>query len=302
MTTKPAVARPWVFVAGGARSGSTLVGVLLEERLDAFCCGELHSLWHGLVSGWDCACGVEMAHCPLWKSVAADVRAELGLAGNAEAAEIMRMRLRRRHLLAPRMPRPRMRELELRRSTERAIERHVPSPVIIDTSKWSSILWTAGHIRRPLSVVHLLRDPRAVAFSQGSPTPSPARRNRPMRHRGTVASASDWLRAQVTTERVVAHRAELPAAVRIVRVRYEDLMDGDRDPLEDIVASLPSTPRDVGDTGRSPHRIGGNTVRHGGRKLESNERWRAEMGARQRFVVTALTMPMLARYDYPVIP
>src|SRR5690606_24084436 len=162
-------------------SGSTLVGGVLARHLGGFDCGELHGLWVGLVEGRRCGRGVRLACCPLWLAGADVACAAAGPGAREGAAGLMRGRLRRRHLLTPPLPAPRVAELRLRRATEAAVERLVGAPVVVDTSKLSSVLWTAAHIPRPLGVVHLVRDPRAVAFSQARPTPSPWRDGAPMR-------------------------------------------------------------------------------------------------------------------------
>lgn len=291
----------WLFVAGQDRSGSTLVGGVLARELGGFDCGELHGLWVGLVEGRTCGCGVRLAACPLWSAVADEACAAAGLGDWEEAAAIMRDRLRRRHLLTPRLPAPRVAELRLRRATEAAVERLVGAPVVVDTSKLSSVLWTAAHIPRPLGVVHLVRDPRAVAFSQARPTPSPWRDGAPMRRRPPLLSASDWLRAQVTTERVVRHRDRVPAQPVAVRVRYEDLPGALDAAIGSIAGALHLDRRPAGDDEGTRHTIGGNTVRHGGRTVVRNERWRDEMPALARIATTALTAPLLGRYGYRVV-
>src|SRR5690606_6317968 len=151
-----------------------------------------------------------------------------------------------------------------------------------DTSKLSSVLWTAAHIPRPLGVVHLVRDPRAVAFSQARPTPSPWRDGAPMRRRPPLLSASDWLRAQVTTERVVRHRDRVPAQPGAGGGRDEDPPGAPAAAVGRTAGALhPGRPPAGGDGG-TRHTIGGNTVRHGGRTVVRNERWRDEMPALAR--------------------
>ena len=258
----------WVYVAGHDRSGSTLVGMLLSRGVGGLFCGELHILWYALVNAWTCSCGELLSQCALWGPVSTDARAAVGIDTDEEAAAIMRMRLRRRHLLAPRLPPPRPRELALRRATERALERHSNTEVIVDTSKLSSVLWTAAHIDRPLSVVHLVRDPRAVVFSQGRPTSNPSRGGAPMRRRPTVPSSLDWLRAHLTTERVMRHD-DLRTAVPATRLRYEDLVE-DEGAIDRVVADLAIGWQRHAEAERGlRHVIGGNVVRRSGRTRPS---------------------------------
>src|SRR5690606_41697009 len=136
------------------------------------------------------------------------------------------------------------------------------------------VLWAAAHIARPLGGVHLVRDPRAVAFSQARPTPSPWRDGAPMRRRPPLLSASDWLRAQVTTERVVRHRDRVPAQPVAVRVRYEDLPGALDAAIGSIAGALHLDRRPAGDDEGTRHTIAGDTGRHAGRPARRPERRR----------------------------
>ncbi len=229
--------------------------------------------------------------------VAVAVRADLGLPHDGAAAEIARGRLRQRQLLNPRLPAPLPAELALRHSTETAIERVTGARVLVDSSKLSTVLWTASQLDRPLMVVHLVRDPRAVAFSWGRPTKDPSLRGALMERKSVVRSSGDWLRGHATTERVLRHiDADLA-----VRIRYEDLV---MDPITTLRSVAGPGCDDVvafADDGRTSHAIAGNPTRFtSGQRVASDERWRREMGAGARTVATAITAPLLHRFGYRI--
>ena len=50
------------------------------------------------------------------------------------------------------------------------------------------------------------------------------------------------------------------------------------------------------------HSVGGNPVRmiSGSVTIEPDEEWRAEISRRDRFVTTALALPLLGRYGFPI--
>jgi sulfotransferase family protein len=288
----------WVYVAGDGRSGSTLLGSLMAAALGAFDCGELHLLWVSRVDGRLCTCGVEVAQCPVWAAVAAEVRDRLDLPDDKAVADIAQGRLRQRQLLGPRLPGPHRDELALRWATEAAIERVTGVGTFVDSSKLSSVLWTASHLPRSLGVVHLVRDPRAVAFSWSRPTPDPSRRGAPMETKSTVRSATDWLRAHVTIERVL-RRLD---GDRVVRIRYEDLV---REPAGLIASITGDSAGDsapmafAADDAQPSHAIAGNPTRfRTGQRISPDERWRREMSGPARAVATAITAPLLHRFGY----
>jgi hypothetical protein len=288
----------WVYVTGDGRSGSTLLGSLLATALGAFDCGELHLLWASRIDGRLCTCGVEVALCSVWAVVAADVRDQLGLPDDETVAEIARGRLRQRQLLGPRLPGPHRDELALRWATEAAIERVTGADALIDSSKLSSVLWTASHLPRTLGVVHLVRDPRAVAFSWSRPTPDPSLGGAPMERKPPVRSAADWLRAHVTIERVL-RRLD---GDRVVRIRYEDLV---RDPVAAIGSIMGGGDADATPTAfaaavdRPSHAIAGNPTRfRADQRIAPDERWQHEMSVGARAATTALTAPLMHRFGY----
>lgn len=290
----------WVYVAGDGRSGSTLLGSLLAGGLDGFDCGELHLLWVSLVDGRLCTCGEKVARCPVWAEVAAAVRDQLGLPDDEAGAAIVRGRLRQRQLLGPRLPEPLPAELELRQATESAIERVTGAAVLVDSSKLSTVLWTASRLPRPLAVVHLVRDPRAVAFSWSRPTPDPSLGGALMERKSAWRSGGDWLRAHATTERVLRRLDGVP----VVRTRYEDLVADPAGELAPLVARMgDDAVAFTADRERPSHAMAGNPTRfRAGQRVEADERWRRESAPVARVVVTALTVPLLRRYGYRLLP
>lgn len=294
----PAAAPQWIYIAGYGRSGTTLLGLLLAQR-SGFFCGELHLLWHALVTGQSCQCGEQVACCPVWTRVADKVRTTLGLPSNETGMAIMDRRLRRRHLLLPRLPAPPTAELELRAATEAAVAEVTESEVLVDSSKLSSVLWTACHIDRPLSVVHLVRDPRAVAFSEGRRKPDPTSPRGALIRRSVLDSTAGWIRGHVTTERVLRRGRAEQRILWVHRMRYEDLA---RDPAACVrsVGGAPQTGEHIQSKG---HAVAGNPSRFAAEApIVVDQRWRTEMPAFPRLVSTTLTAPLLWRYGYGLRP
>ena len=291
----------WIYIAGQGRSGSTLLGMLAARAAGGFHCGELYRLPEALVAGHLCQCGAEVPRCAVWATVARRVRALTGLPSDRACLEVMRDRLRRRHLLAPVMPPARAGELALRRATERAIEDVTGSAVVVDSSKLASQLWTAAHLCRQLTVVHLVRDPRGVAFSQSRPLYDPAWRAE-WAPRPPWQTALAWVRGQVTTERVVRQLRARAIISADVTLRYEDLVSDPASALERVTGTslgdLAPTPAAV----HEQHAIYGNPMRFDPGAIVPDERWRRAMGVAARSVVTAITAPLLGRYGYPLAP
>jgi hypothetical protein len=160
-----------------------------------------------------------------------------------------------------------------------------------------------------LYVLHLVRDPRAVAYSWGVRKKPRLDRsggsNGLMTPHGFIESSLVWDEWNFAIEKV---RREDP--VRYMLLRYEDFVENPRDSVESIV-------RFVGEKGAElpfedernlslerPHTFSGNPDRfsNGHVTIKSDEGWKRAMSVPQQALITALTWPGLIRYRYPLWP
>jgi hypothetical protein len=180
----------------------------------------------------------------------------------------------------------------------RAVAEATGARVIVDSSKRSGD--AAALLLMPdveASFVHLVRDPRAVAFSWA--------RRRESRH-GPASTSRDWMAFNLLDE-AVRRRA---GKDRSARLRYEDLVADPTAALRNVAllvgerpVSLPVKDGHVAVLGVN-HGVMGNPSRFvtGDVALMEDEDWKATQPPRDRWVTTALTLPLLARYGYPLRP
>ncbi len=173
--------------------------------------------------------------------------------------------------------------------------------VIVDSSKVPS--YAALLSRVPgldLRVLHLVRDPRAVAYSW---LRRKAQRDvgRDMIRRSAFESAWRW----------AVRNAEVrlfwkPADTRFLRMRYETVIDRPEAAMRRILefageplARLPFVAPGVAEMQRTHSSSGNpNRFRTGRVELRRDDEWRDRMRRRDRMTVTALTWPQLAAYGY----
>lgn len=296
-----------VMIAGSGRSGSTLVGRLLGEFADSVAVGEVYRLWE---SGFErnelCGCGREFSRCPFWRSAIDRFRSEL----DVDPGSIRSLRdeaLRWRSVLDLRLGRGPSQALRLYVDVVDTLYRSVAAEsgarVIIDSSKFplyvSAI--TAGSSLE-VGMVHLVRDPRGVAYSLQRPT----RRvdvhwtTEYMPQTAAWRSALLWLKRNAQTE-VMRSLASTRAFCR-----YEDLMADPARVARQVRAELclaPEAPSFLASGTahlQATHAIAGNPRRleRGNIPLEADEEWRRLLPRRQAQVVGLLTLPLLGRYGY----
>ncbi|GGL07859.1 sulfotransferase family protein [Mangrovihabitans endophyticus] len=299
-----------LYVAGSGRSGSTLLTTVLGQIDGFFAAGELRYLWQrGLRENRPCGCGLPVRDCPVWTAVLAGVP--------AVDPGTLRRRLRMRRL--PRLLRtgavpPHPDDAALT-ALYASLHRHTGGAVVVDSSKLPPYGALVGGLGVDLKVLHLVRDPRAAAFSwrrrraldggtagEGGSGPSSQMTRHPV-----WKAALLWTVWNAVTVRLWARR---PGAY--LRVRYEDLiadpqatvravMDfaGVREPAGVSGSGLPFT------TGARvrlapTHSVAGNPSRHrtGEVPLTADDEWRRAMPRRHRAVVAVLTAPLRRSLGY----
>jgi hypothetical protein len=300
-----------LFVAGTGRSGTTILSTILGQLPGAMAVGELRYVWErGFLEDHRCGCGQPFSQCPVWKAV---VHQAYEGATAPDAVAVSRDLLSRLRMM--RLPAMVLRQLRGRSAVPphphddkiaalyTALSALQHPAVIVDSSKlppYGKILERLPGIE--LYVVHIVRDPRANAFS--------------------------WRRVKVTGDRdddATMERLELwrSSAMwvvwnylvefwwpvrkgRAVRIRYEDFVDRPKEAVERIARLL-----DL-DVSRTPfvdersvsmrvtHTVAGNPNRHdrGLVTLRPDEEWRSAMPKLHRLVVSMFTLPGLRHFGY----
>lgn len=302
-----------LYIAGVGRSGSTVLNNLLGEIEGFFSAGEFSYIWNrGFAKNRLCSCGAPFAECEVWGEVAERAFGGLGGVDGPWMDRLQKGSTRLRQLPLMLAPQGR-RMLESRWGPFRenlakiygAITAVTGSRVIVDGSKlplYGYMLHTMPQVDP--YVVHLTRDPRAVAYSWLRQKPKPVvggLAHMPQRH--PASSATEWNVGNRAARTLLGR----PAA-RYLPLRYEDFVER---PLESVRRVL-----DLVGEGDAPlpfisgrrvefgvnHNVGGNPTRFrtGAVELRPDREWTLKMRPRDRRTVTALTAPFLRDYGYPL--
>ena len=300
-----------LYVAGLGRSGSTILANTLGQVEGFFSGGELNFIWkHALIESRLCGCGKPSRECPFWGPVFDE---EFGGQSEALAREMMRLHYsgaRTRHIpmMLTEGGRRKIRErlgpfLDNTGRLYKAIQSVSGSRVIVDTSKEPAYGYALGMVPGvDLRVLHLVRDPRAAAYSWAKKKRQPDSAEREFMHqKSPTQSAVLW---DAWNAAIEALWRQMPATY--LRLRYEDFIADPRRSFEEILklvgeedAELPLVgERDV-KLGIS-HTVSGNPNRFdtGTVELRQDRTWQKQMHSRDRALVTAVTLPLLKRYGY----
>lgn len=299
-----------LYVAGWGRSGSTILDNVLGQLDGFFSVGELSYVWdRNVIENRICGCGRPFRECPVWTGV---MEAAFGGMDGVDAREMIRLRdrgARTRHV--PLMLAPRVGRTVIKGRLDwyprnlgnlyRAIRDVTGSRVIVDSSKLPSYGYALGLVPEvDLYVVHLVRDPRAVAHSWQRKMVLPDTGTLMTRH-GSLQSPLIWDAWNAATEVLLGR----PAG-RYMRLRYEDFVEKPREAvgriLELVGEEVPKLPfvseREV-ELGTT-HTVSGNPSRFrtGTVELRADEEWRRSMKTSDERIVSALSWPLRARYGY----
>jgi Sulfotransferase family len=309
-----------LYISAWGRSGTTILDNLLGELDGFFSAGELRYLWRrGLLGSTPCGCGLPIASCTVWPAVLNEAFSGVVPPDPVDVVRWQEETARFRHtwrLL--RQPSAGSRKTAALQGYSdalsriyQAIARVTGARVIVDSSKRPS---EAALLRLLPGVVpyyvHMVRDPRAVAYSwqrrkqwTASTTASPTRF---MRRHGPVDSTLGWISFNLAAEAV----ANRHASGNSMRLRYEDFMSSPQDVLRALAELVDEHPAQLPFVAERTVQLGGNHTVSGNPsrfkvgtvELRDDDEWRAKQSKFDRIIVTSLALPFFRRYGYAVRP
>lgn len=293
-----------LYIGGSGRSGSTLLARRLGAIEGAAAVGELrYVLERGVMHNHLCGCGTPFRACPFWAEVMARVLGGMDEAAAGAAQDAARAVDRIRHvpaLLHPRLRRGVTADAlaghgQFISRLYRAVADRSGARVIVDSSKdpsYACLLHATGAVE--LYVLHLVRDPRAVAHSwqRARVRPEIHWKVEYMTTRTPWRASAMWLTANLPF-------GPLGRRVPTRTVRYEDFV-ADPDGTIDAIARWVGLESTTSAAAPFRHDISGNPMRFSAAPAEIREdaAWRTEMTPAHRRLVGVLTGAFRRRYGY----
>lgn len=285
-----------IIIGGLGRSGATLLARLLGELPGVVALGDGSQLWRRVHEGGRCGCGEPWRGCGFWCAVGE------AAFGGWDAVDVDRvLELRRRVERAWALPglvldrpQPEARAYAAyHRRVYAAASRIAGARVVIVSAEHSALPWSLRQTGLDLRVVHLVRDPRAVAHSGAGPVGRPGH---------AAATALRW-NLHNTALSLLSRRG-----TPLFRLRYEALVAQPTAALRDLVefAGVGAT-ADLSFVGRSTVTLGPSHFATGDPPAftvlplqRDGDRWRRDLAPRQRRLVGAVCAPLMPAYGYPL--
>lgn len=315
-----------LFTGGLGRSGSTLVEKLINELPSTFSVGETVHLWErGVRDQERCGCGEAFADCEHWNAVGreafdgwhnVDVDRMIDLRWGEDRSrrlpQIFRA-VRSGDLTDPqREYLDGMRAVLTASARVAAAARSTPDApvdptdvVILDSSKHlSTAALLACDPALDVRVLHLVRDPRGVAYSWMKTVERPETDGEIMPQYSAKRTAGRWVTDNLGFDTLAA------LGVPTMQVRYEDVLAAPEARILDIARfagavddatdSLDFIDGNTAHLSTPMHSIAGNPLRFGGDDLvlRLDDAWQTKLPPGDRRTVELITWPVLSRFGY----
>jgi hypothetical protein len=184
-----------------------------------------------------------------------------------------------------------------------AIGKVTDSRVVVDSSKEPAHGFVMSMVPGvDLYALHLVRDPRAAAYSWSKMKPQPDTDAKEFMVRfSPTKSSALWDSWNASAEALWRRTPE-----RYLRLRYEDFVADPRKSFEKILALVGEADAEPPLLGEREvklgvsHTVSGNPNRFetGAVELRTDHEWISKMTPRDKALVTALTLPLLTHYRY----
>lgn len=305
---------PVLFIGGNGRSGSTLVERLLDQIPGFVAVGETcHLVQRGLIEDMLCGCGETFGSCEMWQAVGKELYGGWDQIDPEELHRLQmigeRTRYVPRNLLVRSLGRAsedQQRWFDHLGRFYRAIADVTGADVIIDSSKHLSTASAIANVPSvDLRALHLIRDSRGVAraWTKQVVRPEITGTTAYMPQYHPILPAWRWMTDNTGFEILDG------VGVDRLRMRYEDILADPIPSLREIVRfARPGNPEAdlsfitdrVVDLAEPSHSVAGNPMRftHGEITLRTDEEWKTALSPAHKALVTTVTAPLLARYNY----
>ncbi len=264
-------AKRLIYIGGYGRSGSTLLGRVFAENEDVLDLGEVIRAARSIGRKKRlCTCGRPMTECPVWGPLREVVAGRTPAEADAPTHAAL-----------------------LTRIAERA-----RAGIIVDSSKTAGGLgsrpqYLRQHLSLSMTLVHLVRDPRAVLWSVlRDATNDGARMSRPAMLWQAARVSASWTRANLACERFRRRHRD-----GYVRIGYEDaLRRGVPLALQGLIGPG-SLDRRTLERRDNYHAPAANPMRREKSVVIAlDEEWRTRLPHVLRVAVLLLCLPLVARY------
>ncbi|MFN2490164.1 MAG: sulfotransferase [Actinomycetota bacterium] len=294
-----------LYIMGRGRGGSTILANALGELDGFFSAGEVRSLWDPLVvSDAPCVCGRALELCPVWSHVIEGVDAHQAAVWQREVVKERKLLTLLRQGRASFQPGPPVHAYAgVMGHVYASLASVTGARVIVDSSKrpsYAALLRLIPEISP--YYVHLVRDPRASAFSWKHRRYASALPGAEVARRGALDSTLRWNALNLEAEMFRLSSERVP----FMTLPFEEFIDAPRTTIgrltsfvAESVAESPFVDEHSIRLGTN-HSLAGNPSRfsRGVVEIRDTGDWQTSQTRFDRWVASTVAAPLLLRYGY----
>ena len=291
-----------LYITGWCRSGSTIIGNILNE-IDGFChLGELHFLWKnalGKGTNTKCGCGRNLDSCEIWSKVLEFGAGKPDWSDYAERILFYQRKIRTRHtgniLYFKEIHNSATDYLSVLENTYRSINEITGNHVLVDSGKFPSEAALLSQSRRfNVKYLHLVRDPRAVAYSW-------SKKKEYIYRLSPVKSTAYWIGFNVASHMVSRRRPG-----DSILMKYENFVKQPQHSINEILTLVDEKPdknplKENKVTLGINHSVTGNPdrFRRGETEIKNkNAAWTKKLSRKDSDIISLIARPLMHIYNY----
>lgn len=291
-----------IFIVGYGRSGSTLLDMMLGTHPDIFGAGEMLTICRYVWPNDEyCACHQRVRSCPLWSDAIAEwQQSGVNIAAHRSLQQRIEPILSLRRALGGDALRT---YCEQTLALYRIVARKTGRRVLLDSSKSPGRAMALASSGIDLRLIHLVRDPRAVAHSMSKPMSidTEAGVQKKLRAHPVARTALRWNFVNAGAERAMRCVPEGHG----VRLRYEDMVADPASALRRVGATagidLNPLGHIIAENGiiTADHQVAGSRIRMtGAMHLNPDMGWVDSMSDAAQASVSRICRRRMRRYGY----
>ncbi len=296
-----------LYIAGSGRSGSTVIGNILGSQKGISHIGEACWISNNIVNkDLLCGCGSSFRGCTVWDSIIKQAFPKLSNKEVAKRLDFASQNFTCRNVVTALLGvRYSLSDyLDALEKLYNAISNKLNTNVIVDTSKVPSYGFLLSQLKNTqVYFLHLVRDPRAVAYSWSKNVVLRKDTNKKESHqevRALNSACRTWLLWNVTTEL-------LQYSHNYMRINYEDFALYPVEVLNQVLTYIEEPQSKIPDhhsgvfTVSCNHTVWGNPNRmmQGKIKVQHDQKWIGAMPNGDKVKAYLMTLPLAVRYGYP---
>lgn len=286
-----------IYILGYGRSGSTLLESLLCSKFDVAAYGEIKYFFErGALDLEPCSCGKIVSDCGFWSRFNLN-DIDLIKAKNFTDKYDSSFFYYFNRLLSKFKPKSLRFYKEIHYKTLAYLLDNSPQKVIIDSSKMPARafwLYVKGSVKKNTYFIHLIRDPRGVAWScQKDVSRFSHDNSKSMPKFNVLSSYLKWYLNTKISESVLK---KIPSD-QVIKLRYEDLAKNPQLELDLIKNKI-----NLNEISSKPlyHSISGNPARFNGGldKVKFDEEWQRKLPTLSKILARILFGHKMRKYKY----